>query len=465
MILNLFKFSLFLFGIIDLICNKNPDIILGCGIFGIINKDEVPFDYSTFCVLGINNDSRGGDSCGVFIDQEVEYGVDKEKLFKNFIYKSVLVQSTETCKIALGHCRKASVGRISAETAQPVCICNDKGQIEFVVIHNGTIHNYEELAKKYIPEINIKGMTDSQVMAQIFYHKGYDVLGEYKGGAVFVIVDYRKGEPRTYFWKGWSPKNQWQKDFIEERPLFISRYKDELVFSSIRDYLEVLRPDNVLQTIAANVLVGYKEGKLYRLQEFDRSKCYQEKPVVYSSYYNRDWDNYDGTVFSNPCRSTTTDPNKGLYLIDKKLLDGKFWMSRYGSIWMNKPEHCLTATEMYFFNGIAIPKEESYNLIVKMYKKFGLDDPELFIECFENIIRFLSYDQIYTCENKKVKATSATTYEEYTGEYQMIGQSQIRHYKDGVETECVLCKGNYPDFKVPNVDVKVIKKIWRPLMR
>ena len=54
-----------------------------CGIFGIINKVEAPFDYSTFCVLGINNDSRGGDSCGVFIDQEVEYGVDKEKLFKS----------------------------------------------------------------------------------------------------------------------------------------------------------------------------------------------------------------------------------------------------------------------------------------------------------------------------------------------------------------------------------------------
>jgi len=458
-----FLFSIFyIIGLIYLFITKDFDILFACGIFGIINKAEVPFDYSTFCVLGINNDSRGGDSCGVFIDGQVEYGVDKNKLFKNFIYDSVLVQTTETCEIALGHCRKASVGKISAETAQPVCICNSKKEIEFVVMHNGTIHNYEELAKKYIPEINIKEMTDSQVMAQIFYRKGYDVLGEYRGGAVFVIVDYRKGEPRVYLWKGWSPKNQWQKDFIEERPLFISRSEDELVFSSIRDYLEVLRPDNVLQTIAANVLVGYKEGKLYRLKEFDRSKCYQEKPVTYANYY-KDYDN--DTVFSNPCRTITVDPNKGLYLIDKKPLNGKFWMSRYGSIWVNKPDYVTTAIEMWFFHGIAIPKEESYNLINRMYKKFDLDDPELFIECFENIIRFLSYDQLYAFKNKKVKAVSPTVWEEYTGEYQMIGQTQVRNYKDGVELNCTLCGGRYPEFKIPNVDVKTIKKIWRPLMK
>ena len=120
---------------IDFVYNKNPNIILGCGIFGIINTKKSPFDYTTFSVLGINNDSRGGDSCGVFIDGQVEYGVDKQKLFEDFMYDSVLVQTTEECQIAFGHCRKASVGKVALETAQPVCIYNsnnDKRYYDFI---------------------------------------------------------------------------------------------------------------------------------------------------------------------------------------------------------------------------------------------------------------------------------------------------------------------------------------------
>lgn len=50
-----------------------------CGIFSIINSKPRKFDYTTFCVLGVNNDSRGGDSCGVFIDGLWEVGVDKKE--------------------------------------------------------------------------------------------------------------------------------------------------------------------------------------------------------------------------------------------------------------------------------------------------------------------------------------------------------------------------------------------------
>ena len=39
-----------------------------CGLFGLVGKHSRSFDYSTFCTLGIANDSRGGDSCGIFID-------------------------------------------------------------------------------------------------------------------------------------------------------------------------------------------------------------------------------------------------------------------------------------------------------------------------------------------------------------------------------------------------------------
>ena len=435
-----------------------------CGIFGIINKEEAPFDYSTFCVLGINNDSRGGDSCGVFMDGEVEYGVDKDKLFANFIYNSALVQTVETCKIALGHCRKASVGNISLATAQPVCIYNENNEIDFVLIHNGTIHNYESLAKKYIPNIDIKGLTDSQVMARIFYHTGYDALGEYCGGAVFVMVDYRKGEPRVYFFKGSSPKNSYAKEFTEERPFFISRSETEIVFSSIRTYLEVLRPNNELHTIAPNTLIGCKEGKLYRLKEYDRKTCYQDKPVKYVSYYRDDYDD-EPNLFTT-CHSARCDLETNRYMIGNKLVNGKFWMGKYGTLWANKPQHLYGGGEMWFFHGIAIPTEESYNLITKMYRKFDLDDPELFIECYENIIRYLSFDQLYYFDKLLVKATSATSFENFTGTFQMIGNTTVRNIEHGVVISYKGCQGQYPELtEYPRVDIKAIKKIWRPLMK
>ena len=121
-----------------------------CGIFGQISVKAKAFNKRAFCTMGVRNDSRGGDSCGIFIDGNVEYGIDKQKLFINFFRDSKLLEYTTTCKIALGHCRKASVGKVGLETAQPVVIYNDQNKIEFVVIHNGTIYNYEELAKKYL---------------------------------------------------------------------------------------------------------------------------------------------------------------------------------------------------------------------------------------------------------------------------------------------------------------------------
>ena len=101
-----------------------------CGIFGMISKKARPFNKRAFCTMGVRNDSRGGDSCGIFIDGNVEYGVDKEKLFISFFRKSALLNVTTQCKIALGHCRKASVGKVSLETAQPVVIKNEE-QFEY----------------------------------------------------------------------------------------------------------------------------------------------------------------------------------------------------------------------------------------------------------------------------------------------------------------------------------------------
>ena len=56
-----------------------------CGIFGIVTSSMRSFDFPTFCTLGIANDSRGGDSCGYFIDGHYEYGAKgDDKWFQCF---------------------------------------------------------------------------------------------------------------------------------------------------------------------------------------------------------------------------------------------------------------------------------------------------------------------------------------------------------------------------------------------
>ena len=179
-----------------------------CGLYGIINREKTTFRRDVFTILGIANDRRGGDSCGVFIDGEVEYGIGKNALFEDFFWNSKLINNTEKCQIVLGHDRKASVGAVTVEKAHPILIKNNKGEVDFVLIHNGTLHNYESLAKKYIPDIDCSKYSDSQVLALILYHKGFDVLSEYNGGAAFVAVDYRSGKPVTYLFKGASKNNQ-----------------------------------------------------------------------------------------------------------------------------------------------------------------------------------------------------------------------------------------------------------------
>ena len=74
-----------------------------------------------------------------FIDGRYEYGVDDKSYYEEFFETSKILKTTTKCTIAIGHDRKASVGKIDKTTAQPIVLKNKKGEVEFVVIHNGTI--------------------------------------------------------------------------------------------------------------------------------------------------------------------------------------------------------------------------------------------------------------------------------------------------------------------------------------
>ena len=403
-----------------------------CGIFGHLTlKEKKKFDFSLFTTLGINNDSRGGDACGIFIDGQVEYGTTKEtKYFQDFFLGSKLLFDTEEFNIALGHCRKASPGiGLEPEKAQPVVLRKEKtGEVLFVMIHNGTIYNYKELAKEYIPGIKIDGLSDSQVMARIFYYKGYECLSKYRGGSVFVIVDYRQPTPRVLMFKGASKKTEYATTITEERPLYVSIGKDDLVFSSIDSYLPAFRPDIEVLTIEENTLVQYKNNNLYVVKKYDRSKMCQAKPSVvkYEDNYYSGW-NYGKTDYYTPTTYATYEKDLNIYKAESTPIHGSRWVGKYGKC--NKKQ-VADSIELWFFHGVLLKNQECFKFLEE-YQKKTRQSPTDFFTKNQNLIRFLSVDRLYFKNGSLVMATQVYLYKAYTGKIEEFTSNSEREFNKG----------------------------------
>lgn len=391
-----------------------------CGIFGIISPNPRKFDLRTFCVLGVNNDSRGGDSCGIFIDKKYEYGVNDLKLFYSFFPKSKLLNSVTTSQIALGHCRKASVGAINAANAQPVVITDDNGDVKYVLMHNGTILNYKDLAKKYIPDIDITGMTDSQVMARIFYHTGYKVLGEYIGAGAFVMVDYRKEEPEVLFFKGESKSTEYSLTTTVERPLFCTYSSTEFIFSSIMEYLKAVRPNREVMTFSTNALITLKDGKLAILKEYDRTKMWQTQYYTYCnnsvsniSVQKKEKDYYGNKFFSNYYWDDVVDMDKyGIYRIGTDKAHGIYWVDALGNTGKEKRIGTIQAA---FWKGVLLKNVGCYNFLIKFAKDMDCTHEELLMT-LPDLVHYLSPCACWRMYNNIwVTSDTPNSHSKYTG--------------------------------------------------
>lgn len=385
-----------------------------CGLFAIVNHHKRQLDKRAFITLGCANDSRGGDACGIMIDRQVERGTAKEdQYFQEWFPKSKLLNDTEKCYVALGHCRKASVGGVDPNKAQPVVINDNEGNMLFCVIHNGTIYNYKELATKYIPDINIKDMTDSQVMAHIFFYKGYDVLAEYNGGGAFIIQDYRVN--KTFVFKGESigSLTTGAKPVVE-RPLYFVQTGKSVIFSSIYDILHGLYWGFTTYDVPSNVLMQCDGETLYKVKEYDRTKqhgcklypkltpksnakivneyyesLYEDFPRTYSGVAMVDFDTFTGTYIN----SATQNELHGIVYISSL-----GYISKYAT-GFNTP--------YYFWEGIMLSGENAYNAVRDFHAS---KQPTANIL---NLARRLSCNPVvvnkryctYTAENKRIYCT------------------------------------------------------------
>lgn len=237
--------------------------VLFCGLFGF-SGDEKP-NLAKLKILGMQNESRGRDSCGVYYNNTLTKGIATTKLFTDFL-KSVTFDAAinPAQNVFIGHTRWSTVGAHTIANAHPFLLRENN-----IFAHNGTIDNIDDLLKKYgidKAEYNIE--VDSQGLGHLFIQNGRSILEEYRGYAAFLFHD-RRDKDALWIFKGASRK--WQNGTVlEERPLFYAHHREGIYFSSLSDALEIIKdgPEQEPIEVPTNTLIKVV-GSTFSVEAYD----------------------------------------------------------------------------------------------------------------------------------------------------------------------------------------------------
>lgn len=277
-----------------------------CGIFGYVGKKEP--NVTKIKILGLYNQARGEDACGIFINNRVIHGNDSKKTWKKFIEGTYLETPTENFTI-LAHTRKASSGGTDHKFTHPYEIFTNRRQKhpKLVGVHNGTITNWSTFKTQHELEGDLN---DSKTLFSVLAKKDISILKDYEGGAAF-LASVPNEKNTIWVFKGASLKNNytWSKnstldlpyhdskhaefygnnfykleestdavDYEEERPLFmyVESLNESIYFSSLEDSLFAIggTGENVFP-VPANKLLKFKNGELV-----EQIEIVKPKPVV-----------------------------------------------------------------------------------------------------------------------------------------------------------------------------------------
>ena len=153
-----------------------------CGIVGVITSDYTQEDKEVFADLVYFDTLRGEDSTGVLaINQDNKFLIRKEVL-PGWHFLD-LKQVTEDLRpygnewrFLIGHNRKATVGKVTRETAHP--FLNE----HISLVHNGTLSG--DWRSKG------KGETDSMVITEVLAKQGTKGLADLQGAMALVWYDF-----------------------------------------------------------------------------------------------------------------------------------------------------------------------------------------------------------------------------------------------------------------------------------
>lgn len=352
--------------------------ILTCGIWAWSGSSTTLFNPDKFNILGMFNDSRGGDASGKFMDRKLLKGIDKDAKFANLIkkYPTTIVRENT---VAIGHARKASIGAKTAENAQPFTIYKDDKCIG-VFMHNGTVTNIKELCEKYKFEYN-PSLSDSYHLGYLILTEGNKILSEYIGSVACMWIKWNNRN-RLYAFKGESKYTKWATIMTEDRPLYI--YQEDkkegtsLWLSSMAESLESAfqigeKDENQVLTLKANTIYCAEKGKLYIIEQIDRTNAVEDKVynattniTAWETYKHKSWLSEDESIVSNKITFY-----RGRYHINGMLANGFYTLSNMGYL-------DDKGKKLYFVHGVLVRDKEAYREAISgtktyPYKEFCKD--------------------------------------------------------------------------------------------
>ncbi|MBY7665025.1 glutamine--fructose-6-phosphate transaminase (isomerizing) [Staphylococcus agnetis] len=132
-----------------------------CGIVGYIGSQNA----KEILLRGLEKlEYRGYDSAGIATrDSE---GVTVTKAQGRIAELRKEAEKAGDGVTGIGHTRWATHGVPSYENSHP----HQSSSERFTLVHNGVIENYEELKQQYIPNVDLKSDTDTEVIVQLVEH-------------------------------------------------------------------------------------------------------------------------------------------------------------------------------------------------------------------------------------------------------------------------------------------------------
>ena len=268
---------------------KTDKSLAMCGIFAFsgvknLTEDQLKIAVNKIKILGLYNQTRGVHGCGMFIDNKIVKGVDKTKLYENYIQEHIFSHNSKN-HIIIGHDRQVSRGGHTEEFTHPFLIDDD-----LVGVHNGTIENiYDLFDKSGVKREKEYSDSDSRALFRIIHRvPGYKVLNEYKGGAALLWT--KLSEPNSlYIYHGASKVSSAENaEEKEERPLFYMQTPEGYYFSSLQEALLAIRDeaDQEVKVVEHNRVFKLTNGRFTKIREFiDRGDA--NIPAVYVAPSNK----------------------------------------------------------------------------------------------------------------------------------------------------------------------------------
>jgi hypothetical protein len=400
--------------ILNYVFKRNIRANLNCGIFAWTGTSSDKFSPFMFNVLGVYNDTRGGDSTGVYFNRGDIRGIHTESRYETLVKNHKLHTTLKPGKwpIVIGHCRKASVGTINEINIQPALIrdASKSNKLVYVQAHNGTITNHKDLAKKYNISVTAEE-SDSITLSKLIATEGFKILSEYEGSAA-LIMHFIKEPNVLYAFHGQS-KNY--NILTEERPLHYLNIKGSGTYiSSESAPLEFIGNGAKATQFKFNVLYKLVGDTVEEIQKIEREKAVLKEYKGTSNYVPRSYNYYeeldewrDARMVSLPSKSgmlhigitknicTSNIENiskpvitgcrirylKGFYLIGKEYAHGLVITNSWG--YTMTPDSYGTTTQcfhLWFYYGILLLDKSAFNDVKKEALKLGIKEVSDFLQ-------------------------------------------------------------------------------------